>query len=123
MIAAVDLGNRQLVWTRPLGSARDSGPMGIASHLPITMGVPLFGGAMTTRSGLIFVGATQDHFIRALDSRTGRELWKARLPVSGNATPMTYEAGGRQFVVIAAGGHLAMGGPKADYIIAYALPQ
>ena len=74
-----------------------------------------------TAGGIVFIGATLEHAIRAFDIESGRELWKADLPAGARATPMTYEAGGRQFVVIAAGG----GGPfgAGDAIIAFALPK
>jgi quinoprotein glucose dehydrogenase len=86
--------------------------------------VPLainLGGPIATASGLVFLGATLDRQFRAFDVTTGRELWKAALPAGARATPMTYEAGGRQFVVIAAGG----GGPfgAGDAVIAFALPK
>jgi quinoprotein glucose dehydrogenase len=71
------------------------------------MGVPNMGGSVTTRSGLTFIAASQDNFLRAYETGTGRELWRGRLPAGGQATPAMYRspASGRQFVVIAAGGH------------------
>jgi quinoprotein glucose dehydrogenase len=90
--------------------------------LPLTMGMPSFGGTVTTRSGLVFISGTMDRYLRAIDLRTGRELWKSRLPAGGQATPMTYSAGGRQYVVVTAGGHSIMGTKFGDYTIAYALP-
>ncbi len=124
MIAAVDLATRALLWSRPLGTGRDSGPFGIASHLPLPMGVPNMGGALTTGGGLTFIGASHDRYLRAIDTRTGRELWRARLPAGGQATPMTFwsRRSRRQFVVIAAGGHPGLGTKAGDYILAYALP-
>ena len=79
------------------------------------------GGPIATASGIVFIGATLDRAMRAFDIETGRELWKADLPAGARATPMTYEAGGRRFVVIAAGG----GGPfgAGDAFIAFALPK
>jgi quinoprotein glucose dehydrogenase len=125
LISAVDLDTRTLLWQKPFGTARDSGPLLIRTGLPIPMGVPNIGGAVVTAGGLAFIGATQEHMFRAYDVRTGRELWKARLPAGGNANPMSYwsDKSGRQFVVIAAGGH---GGILSGYgreLIAYALPQ
>lgn len=73
-----------------------------------------------TAGGLVFIGATMDHFIRAFDIETGRELWKGPLPAGSRATPMTYTINGRQFVVIAVGGNEDWG--KGDYIVAFALP-
>ncbi len=124
-LTAVDLSTGKVIWSEPLGTARDNGPWGIPSMLPLTMGVPAIGGSFTTRSGLVFIGASMERTLRAVDQKTGELLWKARLPVGGHATPMTYisPASGRQFVVIAAGGHQALQSPFGDYIIAYALPK
>ena len=124
-LTAVDLVTRKVVWSHPIGTARDSGPLGISSGLPIPMGTPNMGGSVTTRGGLVFIAATQDRYIRAFDSANGKKVWEARLPAGGQATPMTYRSAksGRQFVVIAAGGHLMLNTKIGDYIIAYALPQ
>jgi quinoprotein glucose dehydrogenase len=123
-IGAVDLTSGKLIWSKPLGSARDTGPLGIPSMLPITIGTPLTGGSVTTRGGLVFVGAAAENTLRALDVRTGRELWQARLPGGANASPMTYTSprSGRQFVVIAAGGNKALKTKLANKIVAFALP-
>jgi quinoprotein glucose dehydrogenase len=78
-----------------------------------------------TATGVTFIARATDARIRALESETGRELWSAELPASGNATPMTCSAGPdhRQFVVIAAGGHRAVSEEKpGDALIAFALP-
>jgi quinoprotein glucose dehydrogenase len=125
LISAVDLGTGKLLWSRPLGSARDSGPMGIPSMVPVTVGTPMTGGSVTTRGGLVFIGATTERTFRALDVRTGKELWAARLPAPGNASPVTYigPRSGRQFVVIAAGGKKALQTRLSNKIIAFALPQ
>jgi quinoprotein glucose dehydrogenase len=73
----------------------------------------------------VFVAAAMDNYLRAFDVETGRELWKGRLPAGGQATPMTYRAtpGGRQYVVIAAGGHGKMGTTRSDHVVAFALPE
>ena len=125
LISAVDLDTRKLLWQKPFGTARDSGPLLLRTRLPIPLGVPNIGGSVTTGSGLVFIGATQEHMIRAYDARTGRELWKGRLPAGGNATPMTYWSAksGRQFVVIAAGGHGGILSGYSDQLIAFALPR
>lgn len=124
-ISAVDLRTGKMVWSRRFGTSRDSGPLTLPTFLPIPMGVPNIGGSVTTRSGLVFIGATQEHAFRAYDATTGRELWRARLPAGGNASPSTYwsSKSGRQFVVIAAGGHGGMLSGESDEIIAYALPK
>jgi len=121
-LAAIDLGTNRVLWNRPLGTGHDTGPMRIPSMLPLTMGLPSFGGTVTTRSGLVFISGTMDRYVRAIDIRTGRELWKSRLPAGGQATPMTYSAGGRQYLLVTAGGHSILGTKFGDYTIAYALP-
>jgi membrane-bound PQQ-dependent dehydrogenase (glucose/quinate/shikimate family) len=125
LVTAVDLNTQKVIWTRRSGTAEDSGPLGLRSRLPIPMGVPGLGGAITTRSGLVFIAASGEQSLRAMDLRTGDVLWKGRLPAGGNATPMTYLSpeSGRQFVVIAAGGHNLMRTQPGDYIVAYALPN
>jgi quinoprotein glucose dehydrogenase len=125
LVSAVDLVSGKLLWQKPFGTARDSGPLMMPLGIPIPMGVPNIGGAVVTGSGLAFIGATQEHMIRAYELRSGKELWHGRLPAGGNATPMTYWSGrsGRQFVVIAAGGHGGILSGYSNELIAYALPH
>ncbi|ABQ68383.1 quinoprotein glucose dehydrogenase [Rhizorhabdus wittichii RW1] len=123
-IAAVDLGRRAVLWREPLGTARDTGPWNVASHLPIRVGVPALGGTLVTRSGLVFIAATQERAFRAFDLRSGHLLWQDRLPAGGHANPMTYRSPrtGRQYVVIPASGHSRFANGSADLLVAYALP-
>ena len=123
-IGVVDLNTRKLIWSRPLGNSGDSGPFGIRTRIPLPMGMPNLGGSLSTRGGLIFIAATQEWAIRAFDIESGKKLWSARLPAGGNATPMTYVSPktGRQYVVIAAGGHHAMRSGRSDAVVAFALP-
>jgi quinoprotein glucose dehydrogenase len=81
------------------------------------------GGPTTTGGGVVFIGATFDGFFRAFDTETGELLWQDQLPAGGQATPMTYSHEGRQFVVIAAGGHGRLGNTMGDAVVAYALPM
>jgi membrane-bound PQQ-dependent dehydrogenase (glucose/quinate/shikimate family) len=124
-ISAFDLKTRKLVWTKSLGTSAKSGPFGIPALLPIRMGVPNMGGSISTAGGIVFIAAAQDRLLRAYDTASGRELWQAPLPAVGVATPMSYVSpkSGRQFVVIAAGGHYGVPGPAAGAIMAYALPR
>jgi quinoprotein glucose dehydrogenase len=124
-LSAVDLSTGKLIWSERLGSARDSGPLGIPTHLPLPFGTPLFGGGIVTQSGLTFIGATQDSYIRAFETTTGKLLWQARLPAGGNATPISYfsNESGRQFIAIGAGGNGGLQSQLGDYIIAFALPK
>jgi len=124
-MTAVDLISGRVIWSKPFGTGRDSGPLGIPSHLPVTMGVPNIGGSVTTRGGLVFIAATVERTIRAYDTGTGKKVWQARLPGGGQATPMTYwsSRSGRQFVVIAAGGKPGFQTRLSTKIVAYALPR
>jgi quinoprotein glucose dehydrogenase len=122
-IRAIELKSGRTLWDRPFGTARRNGPFGIPSMLPFSIGTPNNGGAVITASGLIFIAAATDNLIRAIDLRTGETLWHDVLPAGGQATPMTYEANGRQYLVIMAGGHHFMETPIGDAVIAYALPR
>jgi len=123
-ITAVDLTSGKVIWNHRIGTARDSGPLGVRSGIPLTIGTPSMGGTVTTVTGLFFLSGTQDHYIRAISVSDGRVLWRSRLPSGGQANPMTYmsRASGRQFVAVAAGGHQIALGKSDDYLIAYALP-
>jgi quinoprotein glucose dehydrogenase len=121
-IRAIDMATGKTIWDRPLGQARTNGPFGIPSMLPIDIGTPNNGGAVVTAGGLIFIAAATDNLIRAIDLETGKTLWTDVLPAGGQATPMTYSAGGKQYLVIYAGGHHFMETPIGDEVIAYALP-
>ncbi|USQ94859.1 PQQ-binding-like beta-propeller repeat protein [Caulobacter sp. RL271] len=121
-LTAIDLRTGKTLWDRPFGSARNNGPFGIASHLPIEIGTPNNGGAVVTAGGVIFIAAATDDLIRAVDLKTGKTLWTDVLPGGGQATPMTYEVGGKQYLVIMAGGHHFMETKINDVLVAYALP-
>jgi quinoprotein glucose dehydrogenase len=117
-ISAIDLKTNRIVWRKRIGTTRDSAPV----PLPFRMGMPMLGGPIVTAGGVAFIGATADDYLRAFDVNTGAQLWQARLPAGGQATPMSYAAGGKQYVVIAAGGHGSFGTRLGDYVIGYALP-
>jgi hypothetical protein len=87
------------------------------------LGTPTLGGPLATSGGLVLISAAMDDYLRAFDAKTGAELWTGRLPATGNATPTTYEWQGRQYVVIAAGGHGETGSPANDALVAFALPR
>jgi len=120
-ITTIDLRTRRVIWTTPLGTARRNGPFGLPTYLPIAIGTPNNGGPVTTAGGLIFIAAATDDLIRAIDVDTGEVLWSDALPAGGQATPMTYEAGGQQYVLMMAGGHHFMETPAGDFVIAYRL--
>ena len=119
-LTAVDLNTGDHLWNVPLGTSKDIAPF------PFwwIKGAPNMGGPTVTASGVTFIAATSDYYLRAFNTETGEELAKFRLPTGGHATPMTYKnKDGRQFVVIAAGGHWAIGTPASDHLIAFALPE
>ena len=120
-LTSVDLETGEIAWQVPLGSLEELAP---AFGRFFEWGTPTQGGPIQTAGGVIFIAATMDRALRAFDSESGEVLWKTRLPASGHATPMTYRLrpDGRQFVVIAAGGHAPLGSPAGDSLIAYALP-
>jgi quinate dehydrogenase (quinone) len=123
-MSAIDLKTRKLVWQVPVGTVQDTGPMGIRMKMPIPIGMPTLGASMSTQSGLLFFAGTQDFYLRAFDSATGKEIWKQRLPVGSQSGPMTYVSPktGKQYIVVSAGG--ARQSPdRGDYVLAYALPD
>ncbi len=121
-LAAVDLASGDLRWEIPLGVPPTWHPLGPELDEAGVVGMPNGGGPIITAGGLVFIGATIDDHFRAFDVETGAMLWDATLPLSAIATPMTYEIDGKQYVVIAAGGHGKMGVPTGDYVVAFALP-
>ena len=120
VIAGIEIATGEIRWERTLGTSRDLAPW----PFWFALGTPNQGGPLTTASGVTFVGAATDRFLRALDTATGAELWRGRLPTGGHATPMTYRLGPdrKQYVVIAAGGHALLGTPPGDALVAFALP-
>lgn len=123
-ISGIDLDTQEIAWQRPLGTAQDVFLGGFRVNVPVPIGMPSLSTAVTTASGLAFYAGTLDYYLRAWNTATGEEVWKARLPVGSQAAPMSYLSpeSGRQFVVVVAGG--ARENPeKGDYVIAYALPK
>ena len=93
------------------------------THKGIAPGSIALGGPIATAGGLVLIAGTTDPHIRAFDSSTGKLLWEAEIPAAGNATPMTYQSGGKQYLVIAAGGHQRI--PEealGDALVAFSLP-
>lgn len=120
-LVAIDIDAGEVRWDVPLGTTRDIAPIPVS----IGWGTPNLGGPIVTGSGLVFVGAAMDDYLRAFDIATGEELWKGRLPAGAQATPLTYrlQPGGKQYVVIAAGGHGGLETTPGDYLVAFALPD
>jgi quinoprotein glucose dehydrogenase len=116
-LAAVDLATGKIRWQVPLGE--------MAPGKPVPPGSINLGGPIATASGMVFISGTWDPFIRAFDVETGKEIWKAQLPAGGHAMPMTYQMrqNGKQYVVIAAGGHAKVDEePQGDSLVAFTLP-
>jgi quinoprotein glucose dehydrogenase len=109
---AVDLFTGKKVWDVPLGSYSKE----------VQTGTINIGGVIATAGGLAFTSAATDNYLRAFDSDNGKEIWKFELPASAQATPMTYNLGGKQYVVIAAGGHGKLNSKQGDYVVALTLP-
>jgi len=120
-LVAIDLNSGEKLWERALGNLNTLAPL-VGDWLE--WGTPNSGGSLQTGAGLVFIAATMDKYFRAFDADTGAELWRYELPYTGNATPMTYRAkNGKQYVVIAAGGHGALGTRTGDMLMAFALPD
>jgi quinoprotein glucose dehydrogenase len=120
-LVGVDLSNATIRWNEPLGSTAETWLANAAGNI---RGTPNLGGPIVTAAGIVFIAAAMDDYLRAFDLDTGAELWKGKLPAGGQATPMTYRLrpDGKQFVVIAAGGHGKIGAKLGDSVIAFALP-
>ncbi len=123
-LAAVDLISGDILWQIPLGTTEELAPWPLyhfySRSYPFS-GITT-GGPMVTASGLTFIASTSDAYLRAFDTVTGNELWKAKLPTSGNSVPMSYSYNGHQYVVVAAGGHFTFPLPAGDHLLAYRLP-
>ena len=123
-LLAIDLVTHKVLWQHAIGTTRDIGPLGFRTGLPLPIGTPNTAGTLVTAGGLVFFSGALDDELRAFDIATGTELWRARLPAGGQATPMSYVgADGRQYVVVAAGGHVALRTRPGDAIVAFALPR
>lgn len=119
-LTAIDVNTAEKKWEVPLGSIPWLPPAQQAKGF----GSINLGGPIATAGGLIFIGATLDPFLRAFDTGTGKELWKGELPASARSTPMTFRSGsGKQYVVIAAGGHDVNNLKQSDALVAFALPD
>jgi quinoprotein glucose dehydrogenase len=117
-LSAIDLNEGRIVWQVPLGEYPELAARGVRNT-----GTENFGGTIVTAGGLVFIGGSKDEKFHAFDKRTGKLLWEYKLPAGGYATPATYAIGGRQFVVIAAGGGGKPRTKSGDTFVAFALPR
>lgn len=115
---AIDLTSGQFAWRSVLGEYDELTARGI----PPT-GTENFGGSIVTAGGLVFIGGTKDERFRAFDKDTGEVLWTHQLNAGAYATPSTYAAGGKQYVIIAAGGAGKQRTRAGDEFVAFALPD
>jgi len=118
-LTAIDLSSGVRRWEVPLGRMPGTDALPEAE----AWGSINLGGPIVTATGIAFIAGTLDAHLRAFDVETGAELWAGALPAGGHATPMTYELNGRQYVVIAAGGHGRLPSPPGDFLVAFALPD
>lgn len=119
-VAGIDLATGKTMWKHKNGTIRDMTPL----PLKITLGMPGIGGPVITASGVAFMAAAVDDYLRAYNLTTGEVVWEGRLPAGGQATPMTYlNSKGEQMVVQVAGGHGSIGTTIGDYVVAYKLAK
>jgi quinoprotein glucose dehydrogenase len=120
-LSAINLSTSEYAWQIPLGEYPELAAQGITNT-----GSENYGGPVVTAGGIVFIAATNfDKKVRGFDKATGERLWEATLPLAGNATPCTYEVGGRQFLVVPAGGGRSKpNGPSESggIYVAFALP-
>lgn len=122
VLSAIDMQSGKIAWQTSFGTVQDVTPA-IVPNLELGMGG--IGGPIVTAGGLVLIAAVQDDYIRGFSLSSGEKRWEQRLPAGGQATPMTYAlpATGKQYVVIAAGGHPRLQTTLGDYLVAYALPD
>ncbi|MDA1369677.1 MAG: membrane-bound PQQ-dependent dehydrogenase, glucose/quinate/shikimate family [Proteobacteria bacterium] len=137
VLALVDLVTLEVLWKRPIGTAKESGPWAIPTRLPVTVGTPQMGGTVITAGGLIFHSGAFDNTVRAIRVENGEELWSAPLPWSAHATPMVYRApqSGKQTLIVTVPVYNTNSAvaarvtvpenedPLGGYIMAYRLPD
>lgn len=121
-LSATHVDTGELVWSQPLGTGMDTGPLGLPMRMRVPLGTANIGGPLSTAGGLTFIAAAQDDYLRAFETGSGRLLWSHRLPAGGQAGPMTYRHQGRQYVAIVATGHARLETTPGDHLLVFALP-
>jgi quinoprotein glucose dehydrogenase len=117
-LASYDLKTGKLNWREPFGEVQKWG-----FYMPLSWGSVTIGAPLVTKSGLIFIGASMDSRVRAIDLKSGKVLWRAQVDAPSVSMPATYEYNGRQYVVFVAGGNAILTPRVSDQIVAYALPR
>jgi quinoprotein glucose dehydrogenase len=117
-LTAIHLATGKFAWRIPFGEYPELAAQGLRDT-----GSENYGGPLVTRGGLLFIGATiHDRKFRAFDKATGKLLWETQLPFSADATPISYQIDGRQYVAIYASGGKERGGATRGVYLAWALP-
>ncbi len=116
-LASYDLKSGKLLWKEPFGEVQKWG-----FYMPDSWGSVTIGAPLITKSGLIFIGASMDSRVRAIDLHSGKVLWKTLVDAPSVSMPATYEYKGRQYVVFVAGGNAILTPRVSDQVIAFALP-
>ena len=122
-VSATNIDTGELIWSHPLGTGYDTGPLGLPTFMKVPMGTPDLGGPLVSAAGLTFIGAAQDNFLRGYETPTGRLVWQARLDAGPQAGPMTSQHEGRQYLVIVTAGHARFETEMGDGLTVFALPQ
>tara|TARA_B100000678_G_scaffold284156_1_gene285321 strand:- start:1537 stop:3891 length:2355 start_codon:yes stop_codon:yes gene_type:complete len=135
ILGVVDLETHELLWEKPIGTAKHTGPLGIPTRLPLTIGTPQTGGTATTAGGLIFSAGAFDNTVRATRVSDGSELWNHSIPYTAQGTPMTYLSpeGNQTLIVVVPVFNSTRGSgyeplqaddedPLGGYVFAYRLP-
>lgn len=106
-LMAINASSGDIAWQRPLG---------ITEQLPPdrqNTGRPVLAGPIVTASGLLFIASTDDNRFRAVDAKSGKDLWVTKLERRGNADPITYQGrNGKQYIAVVA----------TDTVAVFALP-
>ncbi|WP_025733307.1 membrane-bound PQQ-dependent dehydrogenase, glucose/quinate/shikimate family [Carnimonas nigrificans] len=128
-MTAIDLNSQKTLWNVPIGGIKDATMYGIFKNgfkpnIDVPIGMPTMGGPLVTKGGLTFFEGSLDNFLRAYDNDSGKEVWRSRLPVGAQGSPVTYVAeDGKQYIIVVAGGATRTGTNenRGDYVIAYSL--
>ena len=115
-IAAYDMNTGKQLWNEPFGQVREFGV-----DMPKSWGSVTIGGPVITGSGLIFIGASMDSRVRALDIRTGKVLWRARVDAPAVSIPAVYMYEGREYVTFVVGGNSILMPKVSDQVVTFAL--